>query len=110
MSGGQQQRLCIARAIAVEPQVLLMDEPCSALDPISTLAIEDLVTQLKEQFTIVIVTHNMQQAARVSDKTAFFNLEATGKPGNLIEMDDTQQIFNNPGKKATEDYISGRFG
>ncbi|WP_446666281.1 phosphate ABC transporter ATP-binding protein PstB [Flexivirga sp. B27] len=110
LSGGQQQRLCIARAIAVEPQVLLMDEPCSALDPISTLAIEDLVTQLKEQFTIVIVTHNMQQAARVSDRTAFFNLEATGKPGNLIEMDDTQQIFNNPSKKATEDYISGRFG
>ncbi|HWC22257.1 MAG TPA: phosphate ABC transporter ATP-binding protein PstB [Flexivirga sp.] len=110
LSGGQQQRLCIARAIAVEPQVLLMDEPCSALDPISTLAIEDLVTQLKEQFTIVIVTHNMQQAARVSDRTAFFNLEATGKPGNLIEMDDTQQIFNNPNKKATEDYISGRFG
>jgi phosphate transport system ATP-binding protein len=110
LSGGQQQRLCIARAIAVEPQVLLMDEPCSALDPISTLAIEDLVTQLKEQFTIVIVTHNMQQAARVSDRTAFFNLEATGKPGNLIEMDDTQQIFNNPTKKATEDYISGRFG
>jgi phosphate transport system ATP-binding protein len=110
LSGGQQQRLCIARAIAVEPQVLLMDEPCSALDPISTLAIEDLVTQLKEQFTIVIVTHNMQQAARVSDRTAFFNLEASGKPGNLIEMDDTQQIFNNPGRKATEDYISGRFG
>ncbi|MFC6703984.1 phosphate ABC transporter ATP-binding protein PstB [Flexivirga alba] len=110
LSGGQQQRLCIARAIAVEPQVLLMDEPCSALDPISTLAIEDLVTELKEQFTIVIVTHNMQQAARVSDRTAFFNLEATGKPGNLIEMDDTQQIFNNPTKKATEDYISGRFG
>ncbi|WP_265443494.1 phosphate ABC transporter ATP-binding protein PstB [Flexivirga meconopsidis] len=110
LSGGQQQRLCIARAIAVEPQVLLMDEPCSALDPISTLAIEDLIGKLKEQYTIVIVTHNMQQAARVSDKTAFFNLEATGKPGNLIEMDDTQQIFNNPSKKATEDYISGRFG
>ncbi|NNG37860.1 phosphate ABC transporter ATP-binding protein [Flexivirga sp. ID2601S] len=110
LSGGQQQRLCIARAIAVEPQVLLMDEPCSALDPISTLAIEDLIGKLKEQYTIVIVTHNMQQAARVSDKTAFFNLEATGKPGNLIEMDDTQQIFNNPTKKATEDYISGRFG
>ena len=110
LSGGQQQRLCIARAIAVEPQVLLMDEPCSALDPISTLAIEDLVTKFKEQFTIVIVTHNMQQAARVSDKTAFFNLEDTGKPGNLIEMDDTQKIFNNPSKKATEDYISGRFG
>ena len=110
LSGGQQQRLCIARAIAVEPQVLLMDEPCSALDPISTLAIEDLVTKLKDEYTIVIVTHNMQQASRVSDKTAFFNLEATGKPGNLIEMDDTQTIFNNPTKKATEDYISGRFG
>ena len=110
LSGGQQQRLCIARAIAVEPQVLLMDEPCSALDPISTLAIEDLVTKLKDEYTIVIVTHNMQQASRVSDKTAFFNLEATGKPGNLIEMDDTQTIFNNPTKRATEDYISGRFG
>ena len=110
LSGGQQQRLCIARAIAVEPQVLLMDEPCSALDPISTLAIEDLITTLKEQFTIVIVTHNMQQAARVSDRTAFFNLEATGKAGTLIEMDDTHHIFNNPSTKATEDYISGRFG
>ncbi|AKU15676.1 phosphate ABC transporter ATP-binding protein PstB [Luteipulveratus mongoliensis] len=110
LSGGQQQRLCIARAIAVEPQVLLMDEPCSALDPISTLAIEDLVNELKDEYTIVIVTHNMQQAARVSDRTAFFNLAATGKPGKLIEMDDTQQIFNNPNEKATEDYISGRFG
>ena len=110
LSGGQQQRLCIARAIAVRPQVLLMDEPCSALDPISTLAIEDLVHELKEQYTIVIVTHNMQQAARVSDKTAFFNLAATGKPGKLIEMDDTTTIFNNPSIKATEDYISGRFG
>ncbi|KNX38236.1 phosphate ABC transporter ATP-binding protein PstB [Luteipulveratus halotolerans] len=110
LSGGQQQRLCIARAIAVSPQVLLMDEPCSALDPISTLAIEDLINELKDQFTIVIVTHNMQQAARVSDRTAFFNLAATGKPGKLIEMDDTTTIFNNPNEKATEDYISGRFG
>jgi phosphate transport system ATP-binding protein len=110
LSGGQQQRLCIARAIAVEPQVLLMDEPCSALDPISTLAIEDLIGELKSQYTIVIVTHNMQQAARVSDRTAFFNLAATGKPGKLVEVDDTQRIFNNPSVKATEDYISGRFG
>ncbi len=110
LSGGQQQRLCIARAIAVEPQVLLMDEPCSALDPISTLAIEDLIGQLKSSFTIVIVTHNMQQAGRVSDRTAFFNLAATGKPGRLIEMDDTQRIFSNPSERATEDYISGRFG
>jgi len=110
LSGGQQQRLCIARAIAVEPQVLLMDEPCSALDPISTLAIEDLIGELKSKYTIVIVTHNMQQAARVSDRTAFFNLAATGKPGKLIEIDDTQRIFNNPSVKATEDYISGRFG
>jgi phosphate transport system ATP-binding protein len=110
LSGGQQQRLCIARAIAVEPQVLLMDEPCSALDPISTLAIEDLISELKSTYTIVIVTHNMQQAARVSDQTAFFNLAATGKPGRLVEVADTQKIFNNPAVKATEDYISGRFG
>ncbi len=110
LSGGQQQRLCIARAIAVEPQVLLMDEPCSALDPISTLAIEDLIGQLKERYTIVIVTHNMQQAARVSDRTGFFNLAAVGKPGRLIEMDDTQKIFSNPANKKTEDYITGRFG
>ena len=110
LSGGQQQRLCIARAIAVEPQVLLMDEPCSALDPISTLAIEDLINDLKQTYTLVIVTHNLQQAARVSDRTAFFNLAATGKPGRLIELDDTHKIFNNPGVKATEDYISGRFG
>jgi phosphate transport system ATP-binding protein len=110
LSGGQQQRLCIARATAVEPQVLLMDEPCSALDPISTLAIEDLIDEIKQQYTIVIVTHNMQQAARVSDRTAFFNLAATGKPGKLIEMGDTTKIFSNPGEKATEDYISGRFG
>jgi phosphate transport system ATP-binding protein len=110
LSGGQQQRLCIARAIAVEPQVLLMDEPCSALDPISTLAIEDLISEIKQNYTIVIVTHNMQQAARVSDRTAFFNLQATGRPGHLIEMDDTTKIFSNPTEKATEDYISGRFG
>jgi phosphate transport system ATP-binding protein len=110
LSGGQQQRLCIARAIAVEPQVLLMDEPCSALDPISTLAIEDLIGELKEQFTIVIVTHNMQQAARVSDRTAFFNLSAVGQPGRLIEIDATEKIFSNPSVQATEDYISGRFG
>ncbi len=110
LSGGQQQRLCIARAIAVQPDVLLMDEPCSALDPISTLAIEELISELKQDYTIVIVTHNMQQAARVSDQTAFFNLEATGKPGRLIEVDDTDKIFSNPNEKSTEDYISGRFG
>jgi phosphate transport system ATP-binding protein len=110
LSGGQQQRLCIARAIAVEPQVLLMDEPCSALDPISTLAIEDLISDLKDRYTIVIVTHNMQQAARVSDRTAFFNLNGVGQPGRLIEMDDTQKIFSNPSNKRTEDYITGRFG
>lgn len=110
LSGGQQQRLCIARAIAVEPEVLLMDEPCSALDPISTLAVEDLIHELKEKFTIVIVTHNMQQATRVSDQTAFFSLEATGKPGHLVEVGPTKKIFENPEKKETEDYISGRFG
>ncbi len=110
LSGGQQQRLCIARAIAVEPQVLLMDEPCSALDPISTLAIEDLMTELKDRFTIIIVTHNMQQAARVSDRTGFFTIEGTGEPGRLVEIDDTQKIFRNPSEKKTEDYITGRFG
>ncbi len=110
ISGGQQQRLCIARAIAVQPQVLLMDEPCSALDPISTLAIEDLIAELKADYTIVIVTHNMQQAARVSDTTGFFNIAGTGKPGRLIEMDNTEQMFSAPRNKATEDYISGRFG
>ncbi|WP_338749917.1 phosphate ABC transporter ATP-binding protein PstB [Janibacter alittae] len=110
LSGGQQQRLCIARTIAVEPEVVLMDEPCSALDPISTLAIEDLIDQLKESYTIVIVTHNMQQAARCSDRTGFFNIEGTGQPGQLVEFDDTGRIFNNPGQQATEDYISGRFG
>ena len=110
LSGGQQQRLCIARAIAVEPQVVLMDEPCSALDPISTLAIEDLMFKLKDRFTIIIVTHNMQQAARVSDKTGFFSIDKTGEPGRLIEYDDTQKIFSNPTQKKTEDYITGRFG
>ncbi|GAA2361921.1 phosphate ABC transporter ATP-binding protein PstB [Nonomuraea africana] len=110
LSGGQQQRLCIARAIAVKPEVLLMDEPCSALDPISTLAIEDLMTKLKDEYTIVIVTHNMQQAARVSDRTAFFNLAAQGQPGKVVEMDDTSRMFTNPSQKATEDYITGRFG
>jgi phosphate transport system ATP-binding protein len=110
LSGGQQQRLCIARAIAVEPEVLLMDEPCSALDPIATLAIEDLIDDLKTRYTIVIVTHNMQQAARASDTTAFFNLEATGKPGRLVEMGPTEKIFTNPDNKETEDYVSGRFG
>ncbi len=110
LSGGQQQRLCIARAIAMSPQVLLMDEPCSALDPISTLAIEDLIEQLKQQYTIVIVTHNMQQAARVSDVTAFFNIAGTGSPGRLIEVGPTEKIFTTPDVQATEDYISGRFG
>jgi phosphate transport system ATP-binding protein len=110
LSGGQQQRLCIARAIAVQPRVLLMDEPASALDPISTLAIEDLINELKQDYTIVIVTHNMQQAARVSDRTAFFNIAGTGQPGRLIEIDDTNKIFNAPSQQQTEDYISGRFG
>lgn len=104
LSGGQQQRLCIARTIAVQPKIVLMDEPCSALDPISTTIIEELITQLKDEFTIVIVTHNMQQATRVSDRTAYFYL------GELIEMDDTIKIFNNPSRKETEDYVSGRFG
>jgi len=110
LSGGQQQRLCIARAIAVQPDVVLMDEPCSALDPISTLAIEDLIEELKAEYTIVIVTHNMQQASRVSDKTAFFNIAGTGKPGKLIEYNDTATIFSKPAVQATEDYVSGRFG
>ncbi|WP_432503760.1 phosphate ABC transporter ATP-binding protein PstB [Kineococcus arenarius] len=110
LSGGQQQRLCIARAIAIRPSVLLMDEPCSALDPISTLAVEDLIAELKNEYTIVIVTHNMQQAARVSDQTGFFNLAGIGKPGKLVEIDSTSTIFSNPSQKATEDYISGRFG
>jgi len=104
LSGGQQQRLCIARALAVEPEVILMDEPASALDPIATQKIEELIQQLKTQYTIVIVTHNMQQAARVSDYTAFFYL------GEVIEVDRTEKIFTNPGKKRTEDYVTGRFG
>ena len=104
LSGGQQQRMCIARTIAVKPEIILMDEPASALDPISTLKIEELIEELKERYTIVIVTHNMQQAARVSDTTAFFYL------GELIEMGETRKIFTNPEKKQTEDYITGRFG
>jgi len=110
LSGGQQQRLCIARSLAVEPEVLLMDEPCSALDPGSTLRIEETIKELAEKITVVIVTHNMQQASRVSDKTAFFNIAGTGEPGKLIEFDDTTTIFENPHVQATEDYISGRFG
>lgn len=112
LSGGQQQRLCIARAIAIEPEVLLMDEPCSALDPISTLRIEELMQELKEKYTIIIVTHNMQQASRVSDMTAFYNAQATdkGKMGYLVEYAPTQTIFNNPAQVATQDYVSGRFG
>ncbi|MFW0120604.1 phosphate ABC transporter ATP-binding protein PstB [Rothia sp. CCM 9419] len=110
LSGGQQQRLCIARSIAVKPEVILMDEPCSALDPISTLAVEDLINELKEDYTVVIVTHNMHQASRISDKTAFFNIAGTGKPGKLIEYGDTREIFSRPKEQATEDYILGRFG
>jgi phosphate transport system ATP-binding protein len=104
LSGGQQQRLCIARALAIEPEVILMDEPASALDPIATQKIEELIQELKERYTIVIVTHNMQQAARVSDFTAFFYL------GEIIEFDRTDKIFTNPSIKRTEDYITGRFG
>ena len=110
ISGGQQQRLCIARTIAVKPEVILMDEPCSALDPISTLAIEDLIDELKKDYTIVIVTHNMQQASRVSDMTAFFNIAGTGKPGKLIEYDTTEKMFTNPAEQSTADYVSGKFG
>lgn len=110
LSGGQQQRLCIARTIAVKPDIILMDEPCSALDPISTLAIEDLIGELQQDYTVIIVTHNMQQAARVSQKTAFFNIAGTGRPGRLIEYSDTTSIFNTPQEKSTEDYVSGRFG
>ena len=113
LSGGQQQRLCIARTIAVEPEVILMDEPCSALDPISTVQIENLIHELKEKFTIVIVTHNMQQAARVSDKTAFFNAGAEdggSRFGYLVEYDDTRNIFGSPKQEKTQEYISGRFG
>jgi len=114
LSGGQQQRLCIARAIATEPEVILMDEPCSALDPISTLKIEETMHELKRSYTIIIVTHNMQQAVRVADSTAFFNAEAveggSGKVGYLVEHNDTERIFNAPSQQATQDYVSGRFG
>lgn len=113
LSGGQQQRLCIARAVAIEPEVILMDEPCSALDPISTLKVEDLMHQLKEQYSIIIVTHNMQQATRVADMTAFFNAKATdkgGKQGYLVEYDQTETIFQNPREEATQQYVSGKFG
>ena len=109
LSGGQQQRLCIARAIAVEPEIILMDEPASALDPIATLRIEDLMKELSEKYTIIVVTHNMQQAARISDFTAFFSVD-DHRTGHLIEFDDTERIFTNPGQKSTEDYITGRFG
>jgi phosphate transport system ATP-binding protein len=113
LSGGQQQRLCIARAVAIQPEVILMDEPCSALDPISTLRIEELIKELSGDYTIVIVTHNMQQASRVSDRTAFFNAEATdagNKVGYLVEYDRTEQIFHEPAQEATRDYVTGRFG
>jgi phosphate transport system ATP-binding protein len=109
LSGGQQQRLCIARALAVKPEIILMDEPCSALDPISTLKIEELMFELRRNYTIIIVTHNMQQAQRASDKTAFY-LMGEDRAGTLVEYTDTDQLFNNPGDKRTEDYISGRFG
>ncbi|MXY92848.1 MAG: phosphate ABC transporter ATP-binding protein [Caldilineaceae bacterium SB0670_bin_27] len=109
LSGGQQQRLCIARAIAVEPEIILMDEPASALDPIATLRIEDLMKELSEKYTIIVVTHNMQQAARISDYTAFFSVDDK-RTGNLIEFDDTEKIFTIPSQKSTEDYITGRFG
>jgi phosphate transport system ATP-binding protein len=110
LSGGQQQRLCIARAIAVEPDVLLLDEPASALDPISTMAIEDLLHELKNRYTIVIVTHNMQEAARVADRTAFFSLDRVERIGTLIEYDDTDTIFRNPADTRTRDYVTGQFG
>jgi phosphate transport system ATP-binding protein len=104
LSGGQQQRLCIARVLAVEPEVVLMDEPCSALDPIATARVEELMIELKERYTLVLVTHNMQQAARVSDRTAFFHL------GNLVEVGPTERIFTNPRESRTEDYVTGKFG
>src|SRR5713226_8201397 len=110
LSGGQQQRLCIARAIAVQPEILLMDEPCSALDPVATLRIEDLIMELRERYTIVLVTHNMQQAARVADRTAFLLAELAGDPGRLIEVGPTKKIFTQPEDKRTEGYITGRFG
>ncbi len=110
MSGGQQQRLCIARALAVEPDVILMDEPCSALDPISTGKIEDLMLQIREEFAIVIVTHNMQQAARVSDRTAFFTVDPEDRVGRLVEYDETETVFTNPGDSRTEAYVTGKVG
>jgi phosphate transport system ATP-binding protein len=110
LSGGQQQRLCIARVLAVDSEIILMDEPASALDPISTQKIEDLIDDLRKNYTIIIVTHNMQQAARVSQKTAFLLMESFGTPSTLIEYDDTNKIFTNPGDRRTEDYITGRFG
>ena len=110
LSGGQQQRLCIARALAVEPEVILMDEPASALDPVSTQKIEDTMADLKENYTVVIVTHNMQQAARISDYTGFFYIENMGDPGRLWEFDETEKMFSNPDRRETEDYVTGRFG
>jgi len=110
LSGGQQQRLCIARTLAVEPEVILMDEPASALDPVSTQKIEDTMEQLKQEYTVVIVTHNMQQAARISDFTGFFFIENMGDPGRLWEFDETEKMFSNPERKETEDYVTGRFG
>ncbi|MBV9453442.1 MAG: phosphate ABC transporter ATP-binding protein [Rubrobacter sp.] len=110
LSGGQQQRLCIARTLAVEPEVVLMDEPASALDPVSTQKIEDAMEELKERYTVVIVTHNMQQAARISDYTGFFYIENMGDPGRLWEFDETSKIFSSPNRKETEDYVTGRFG
>ena len=110
LSGGQQQRLCIARTLAVEPEVILLDEPASALDPVSTQKIEDTMDQLKESYTVVIVTHNMQQAARISDYTGFFYIQNMGDPGRLWEFDDTEKMFSNPDRKETEDYVTGRFG
>ena len=110
LSGGQQQRLCIARTLAVEPEVILMDEPASALDPVSTQKIEDTMEQLKQEYTVVIVTHNMQQAARISDFTGFFFIENMGDPGRLWEFDETEKMFSNPDRKETEDYVTGRFG
>jgi phosphate transport system ATP-binding protein len=110
LSGGQQQRLCIARTLAVEPEVILMDEPASALDPVSTQKIEDTMDQLKQSYTVVIVTHNMQQAARISDFTGFFYIQNMGDPGRLWEFDETEKMFSNPERKETEDYVTGRFG